>query len=170
MLIKTLVVLRWLLLLPAHILLVAVAWLLAPIAVRWFSTADKLHLTAPFKWMETIDHDLAGDEYWQAALGDADPLSNAARIAWLRRNGGNTVNYGMLGVLSDPVWLAAYRSTYNGVITGGPVWWCGNSFCLRWFPTFRGIPIELSAGWNLIGPQNGRCKYWLSMRRGHPET
>jgi hypothetical protein len=162
---KVLIVAKWLALLPVHGLVVGAAKTLAPIAVKHFSTPDKLDLKFPFRWMRTIDHGLDGDQYTNIAKNGGDALADDARIAWLRKNGGNATNYGLLGVPSDAVWLAKYRSTYNGVITGGPIWWSDNAFCMRWYPKALGRTFEISTGWNLLGPQSGRCKFWCSVRR-----
>jgi hypothetical protein len=162
---KALIVCKWLALLPVHLVVVGGAWLLAPIAVRWFSTDDKLHLRSPFRWMETIDNDMGGDSYWKAEhLAGSDALNESARIGWAKRNGGNAVNYGPLGVPVDPAWLHRYRSPINGQISGGPLWWSDDAFCLRWMRPIGGRIMELSLGWALLGPKAGRAKYWLSGR------
>lgn len=162
---KALIVCKWLALLPVHLVVVGGAWLLAPIAVRWFSTADGRHLRSPFRWIETIDNDMSGDSYWQTEhLEGSDALSEPARIGWAKRNGGNAVNYGPLGVPVDPEWLHRYRSPFTGQISGGPAWWTDRAFCLRLIRPIGQRNLELSLGWNLLGPKSGRAKYWLSGR------
>lgn len=153
---KTLGVIKWFLLLPCHVLVVLASYILAPVAVTWFSTNDKLFLKFPFRWLETSDNLMNGDIGWREEhlIGD-DPLSWLNRVRWMWRNGGNTVNYKILGVPANQDWILANKSN------PGPVWWDGEIFCVRY--VFWGL--KLDAGWNLLGPQNGRCKFWLSLRK-----
>lgn len=97
-------VIQWLLYLPAHILLITSRYPLAPIAVLLFSSKDKRSLTF-MKWLETIDNDLTGDYGWQHEhiKPGSDPLSTWNRIGWLWRNGGNRVNYTILGCKYKPL-------------------------------------------------------------------
>lgn len=158
--------LRWLALLIPHIIVKAAAWSLAYVAVKWFSTEDGRGLKFPLRWMMTKDADLFGDSYWQIECREKGiaPRSDAARIAWMRRNGGHVVNYGLLGVDVSGVWLAQYRDPQTGRITGGPLWVSDDAFQL-WLPI---CGIDFVAGWNLIGHQNGRAKYWAQIRRSKP--
>lgn len=158
--------LRWLALLIPHIVVKIGAWSLAYVAVKWFSAEDGRSLRWPLRWMMTKDADLFGDSYWQIECREKgiDPRSDAARIAWLRRNGGHTVNYGLLGVDVSQLWLDQYRSPVNGLISGGPLWVSDDAFCLR----LQVFGIEFDAGWNLLGHQNGRAKYWIQLRRAKP--
>lgn len=160
---KTLSVLKWLAILPYHGLVVLAATWLAGYAVRNYSSDDKLDLRSPFRWMMTTDAWLNGDPYWQRQLIERglDPMADEHRIAWMKRNGGNRVNYGQLGVDAPSAeWLRRYRDE-QGVISGGSMWWYGDAWC------FRGhlLGIELCAGHNLFGEKNGRCKFWCSLRR-----
>lgn len=154
---------KWVLFIVAHIVIKVVAWSMAGVAVRWFSTEDKRQLRRPFRWMMTKDADLGGDRYWLADLAarGADPLADENRIAWMRRNGGHAANYALLGVDVDQAWLECYRNMQTGEIVGGPIWETDDAFCLRgvW------LGLEVCAGWNLLGPQNGRAKIWFSVRR-----
>lgn len=158
--------LRWLALLVPHIVIKSSAWSLAYVAVRWFSSEDGRSLKSPLRWMMTKDADLFGDSYWQIECREKgiDPRSDAARIAWLRRNGGHTVNYGLLGVDVTQDWVDKYRDPTTHWISGGPLWTNDNAFEL-WLPIFG---IDFMAGWNLIGHQHGRAKYWAQIRRSKP--
>lgn len=158
--------LRWLALLIPHLIVKAAAWSLSWVAVRYFSTADGLRLMWFFAWMMTRDADLSGDSYWkiECAAKGVDPMSLAARVAWMRRNGAHAVNYDWLGVDVNQAWLDRYRSPVNGWITGGPIWISDDAFCLR----IVFVGLEFYAGWNLLGPQNGRAKYWIQLRKAKP--
>lgn len=73
---------------------------LAFVAV-WLS--DRVHLRWPFRWLDTIDNTLKGDEGWQNEHlwgSNADAYINQVR--WLWRNGGNRFNYCTIGV-PDPL-------------------------------------------------------------------
>lgn len=158
--------LRWLALLLPHVAVKVVAWALAWVAVKGFSSDDKRSLRWPLRWLETSDADLSGDSYWKielAAIG-ADPLADENRIAWIRRNGGHKINYGWFGRDVSRGWLDRYRSPVNGWITGGPLWVADDAFCLR-LPI---VGLELYAGWNLLGPIDGRAKYWAQLRKRRP--
>lgn len=90
--------LKYILLLPAFILMRLSTYPLAPIAVLWFSTPDKLRLRKPFEWMMTLDNDLDGDEAWKRKrLIGTDPMSYINRVRWMWRNGAHALNYGLLG-------------------------------------------------------------------------
>lgn len=158
--------LRWLALLVPHIVIKISAWSLAYVAVRWFSSEDGRSLKFPLRWMMTKDADLFGDSYWQIECREKgiDPQSDAARIAWMRRNGGHTVNYGLLGVDVTQDWVDKYRDPTTHWITDGPLWVSDDAFEL-WLPIFG---IDFMAGWNLIGHQHGRAKYWAQIRRSKP--
>lgn len=158
--------LRWLALLIPHLIVKAAAWSLAYVAVRWFSTPDKRSLRWPLRWMMTKDADLFGDSYWQIECMEKgiNPKSVAGRVAWLRKNGGHTANYEWFGVDVSQLWLDQYRSPVNGLISGGPLWVSDDAFCLR----LQVFGIEFDAGWNLLGHQNGRAKYWVQLRKAKP--
>ena len=158
--------LRWLALLIPHIIVKAAAWSLAYVAVKWFSTADGRSLRWPLRWMMTKDADLEGDSYWrvECVSKGLDYRSFEAKVAWMRRNGGHTVNYELLGVDVSGAWVDQYRDPKTGFITGGPLWISDEAFEL-WLPIFG---IDFMAGWNLLGHQNGRAKYWAQIRRSKP--
>ena len=157
---------RWLALLVPHLVVKAAAWSLAYIAVKWFTSADGRALRWPLRWMMTRDADLSGDSYWkiECAAKSIDPMSLAARVAWLRRNGGHTANYGLFGADISQAWVDQYRNPVTHWITGGPLWTSDDAFEL-WISI---CGIDFMAGWNLIGHQNGRAKYWAQIRRSNP--
>lgn len=158
--------LRWLALLVPHLVVKAVAWSLAWVAVRFFMTPDGLSLARFLLWMMTKDADLEGDTYWkvECASKGLDYRSFEAKVAWLRRNGGHTVNYGLLGVDISQAWVDQYRNPTTHWISGGPLWVSDDAFEL-WLPV---LCFDIMAGWNLIGHQNGRAKYWAQIRRAKP--
>lgn len=146
---------RWLLYLLPHLLINIVRYPLAVLAVLLCSTRDRRHLTH-LRWLETIDNDLAGDSGWREEhLVGSDPLSRINRIRWLWRNGGNALNYGLLGCR----WPGLY--THNG-----PHYWrrMDGRWLYRRF--FRVGPryVEVFLGWALFGPQLKRCKYVATIR------
>ena len=148
---------KWLCFLPINLLMGLLVIPLAPIAVAFFSTEDKRHLTR-FKWLETIDNDLTGDkdEGWRQThlIGD-DPYTWLNRTRWLWRNGGNSVNYNLLGCvyantfqIDDYLWLNAdgywlYRR---------PIWITKKRF------------IDFYIGWQILGPKLGKCKFVCTIR------
>lgn len=158
--------LRWLALLIPHIVVKIGAWSLAYVAVRWLSTEDGRSLKFPLRWMMTKDADLFGDSYWQIECMEKgiDPKSVAGRIAWLRKNGGHTANYEWFGVDVTQDWVDKYRDPTTHWISGGPLWISDNAFEL-WISI---LGIDFMAGWNLIGHQHGRAKYWAQIRRSKP--
>lgn len=145
---------RWLRYLIIHMLAVIVRYPLSPIAVIWYSTEDKLHLTR-FNWLETIDNDLSGDKGWKAEhLAGSDVLSNWNRIRWLWRNGGNALNYGVLGCDFQPF---ISQQTYWKRPDG---YWIFRKF---WQITGT-RQLEIFIGWGLYGPQLERCKFVCTIR------
>lgn len=128
-----------------------------PIAVAFFSTPDKRHLTR-FKWLETIDNDLTGDkdEGWrQVRLIGTDPFTWLNRTRWLWRNGGNSVNYNMLGCKEEPVTQVSdylWRNASGYWMYRKPVWITSKRF------------IDLYFGWQILGPKLGRCKFVFTIR------
>lgn len=158
--------LRWLALLIPHLIVKAAAWSLSWVAVRFFMTPDGLSLVWFLAWMMTKDANLEGDTYWrvECASKGLDYRSFEAKVAWLRRNGGHTVNYGLLGVDITQAWVDQYRNPTTHWISGGPLWKSDDAFEL-WLPV---LGFDFMAGWNLIGHQNGRAKYWAQIRRSKP--
>ena len=146
---------RWLSLLLPHLLLSLLRYPLAVVAVVFFSTSDRRHLTR-LRWLETIDNDLAGDSGWREEhLFGSDPLSTLNRIRWLWRNGGNALNYTVLGV---PFGAPTFQvDAYRWRRTDG-------AWLYRRFIPLGFRHLELFFGWALLGPQQGRCKYVCSIR------
>lgn len=146
---------RWLCYLPLNLLMGLAVIPLAPIAVAFFSTDDKRHLTR-FKWMETIDNDLSGDSGWKEEhLIGNDPLSWLNRTRWLWRNGGNSVNYNLLGC--DDI----------GCVQDKPYHWKNDQgywLYRRRFALFGDWSLEVFMGWALLGGKQGRCKFVCSIR------
>ncbi|HNM80848.1 MAG TPA: hypothetical protein PKL28_07325 [Rhodocyclaceae bacterium] len=157
---------RAMLLVFPHMTVKAAVWLWCPLLVRYFSSADGNSLRWPFGWAMTKDADLRGDSYWQieCAQKGLDPNSYEAKVAWLRKNGGHTANYEWFGVDVSQEWVDLYRDPKTGFITGGPLWISKDAFEL-WLPV---LGWDIMFGWNLIGHQNGRAKYWIQFRRSKP--
>lgn len=134
--------------------------LLSPVAVYFFSTPDKLYLTR-FKWLETIDNDLSGDDAWKnLRLWGTDPLSFINRTRWLWRNGGNYVNYMVFGVDGNAIWNSEQdRNKYYWRRPDG--YWLYRRFVNLPLTTRK---LELFFGWNLFSIKNGRCKLVCQVR------
>lgn len=130
--------LKYFALLPLHLVRELAQPILPWIVVPFFSTPDKLHLRWPFRWFDTIDNPLTGDEGWQSEhLWGDDPMSLINRIRWLIRNGGNRLSYTFFGCdANDP------HPFYRPYIQLG--------FGYRW---------DVMLGWNMKGQQQGRAKY-----------
>lgn len=171
-------ILQWLLYLIVHLAVVIARYPIAPIAVVFFTSNDRRDLLFPFTWLGTIDNDLAGDKGWQTEhiQHGSDPLSIWNRILWLFRNGGNWLNYWLLGcpdnVLfrfwNDPLqnhyWLWIRPDGYSMIRAYIPfkdaVIFESGRFC--WRPTVR--YLNLFWGWSLFGPIKGRCKFTFTTR------
>lgn len=160
--IKVLFVLRvfqWLLLLPLHLLFWAARYPFSPIAVLFFSTDDRRHLKFPFRWLETQDNDLSGDEGWrnEHIEKNSDPLSNKNRILWLYRNGGQWLQYTIVGAKSIPVIGGIIPpDKMHGLSIRADGYW-------QWRESFFGI--EVYWGWGLWSTINGRIKYVWTIRK-----
>jgi hypothetical protein len=152
-------ILKWLLLLPIHILIIITRYPLAPIAVLLCSSADRKQLT-DWRWLETIDNDLAGDTGWrnEHIKPGSDPLSFWNRVRWLWRNGGNSANYNLLGCAYDPN-LPPLNTAGGVCLSRRDGYWL-----LRKFIPLFGKYLELFWGWGLYGPVNGRCKFTFTTR------
>lgn len=147
----------WFLLLPVHISVVLLRYPLAPIAVWMFSTADKRHLRF-MRWLETLDNDLSGDSGWrnEHIKPGSDPLSTWNRIKWLWRNGGNAINYNLLGCEYDPALPSQGKRSFVKRSDG--------RWLLRLSIPLFGKYLELFWGWSIFGPIHGRCKYTFTTR------
>lgn len=150
---------KWLIRLPAVLLLTLTSYVLAPFVVAFFSTEDKMHLTR-FKWLETIDNTLAGDANWNRnLLWGSDPLSWINRTRWLWRNGGNYVNYNILGCVGDADWKAVQdRTLYYWKRPDG--YWLYR----RFIPVSKTRNLELFFGWNLFSIKKEHCKIVCQIR------
>jgi len=154
--------LRWFCCLLVHIVAIVARYPLAPIAVIFFTTNDKRELIFPFRWLGTIDNDLSGDAGWRTEHITGDPLSTWNRIKWLWRNGGNSLNFGLLGVEYD-AWFSlknCRKENQDGFIKRGDGAWQYRArvsvFGRVWTPYI---------GWGLFGPVNGRCKFTATVLR-----
>lgn len=142
-----------------HIAVVLSRYPLAIIAVIFFSSKDKLSLRV-WKWLEACDWSLAGDPGWREEhLIGSDPLSIINRIRWLWRNGGNNYNYNTIGVPDNAMWRIAQRQGY-GYFERPDGYWLKKIKVTLWGDFF----IQLWFGWNILGPQSGRCKYVCTIR------
>ena len=133
---------------------------LAPIAVIFFSTPDKKHLTF-FKFLETIDNDLGGDNGWQTVhiAPGSDPYSNWNRIGWLWRNGFDRIAYFWLGCGEAGCFYAfppsiEYRYNSNG-------YWCIHKFFKIPFVT---LWFEIYWGWSIGATLQGLNKITFTNR------
>ncbi|WP_445368847.1 DUF7338 family protein [Methylomonas sp. BW4-1] len=157
-------IVQWLLYAPIHVFLVVLVrpWL-AWVAVKWFSTKDKLGLQPWLFWFMTIDNPLSGDEGWQTEHipPGSDPLSDENRTDWMRRNGFNWLNHWILGCKSDDVW-----TLFNLAIQNEHWLWVrpDGYWLVRAYIPWREKYLNLFLGWSLFGEIDGRCKFTLTIR------
>ena len=128
---------------PLWLLVIIARYPLAFIAVPW--QKDK-QLQWPFRWLDTIDNTLDGDEGWKAEhlWPSKNPSDYFNQVRWLWRNGGNRFNYYVIGVPFEnrPSWA----------------FWSKTAI-----PLFAGRFIDLRFGWTDYHLQ-GRCKYVFTIR------
>lgn len=135
---------RYALMLGPFWLVFVVRYPLSFVAVKWFSSDD--NLTFPFRWLDTVDNYLTGDEGWKSEhLWGTDPNSYMNKVRWLWRNGGNRFNYRWIGV-SD---------------SAPPTWAFWNKTAI---PLVAGRFLDLRFGWSPEGPKEGRRKYVFTIR------
>ncbi|WP_036275543.1 DUF7338 family protein [Methylomonas sp. 11b] len=157
-------IIQWLIYLPIHVFLVVMVrpWL-AWVAVKWFSTENKLDLQPWLCWFMTPDNPLSGDKDWQTKhiAAGSDPLSDENRIAWIRRNGFNWFNYHILGCRNDTVFelfnLAIQNEHWLWVRPDG--YWLVRAY-IPWGKRY----LNLFWGWSLFGEIDGRCKFTVTTR------
>lgn len=145
---------QWILLFLPNLFFSIFCTLISPVAAL-FTTSDHSHLIFPFKWFETIDNDLGGDDGWkQEHLIGSDPYSYINRTRWLLRNGGNKVSYYVFGCRETPYRQNGYfYENMDGYwLFRKPIWITKTRF------------IDLFIGWNLPGAKFGRVKFTSSFR------
>lgn len=133
---------QYLLRFPLYLLVIILRYPLAFIAVAFQSDYQ---LRWPFRWLDTIDNTLLGDEGWKAEhLTGSDPKSYKNMVRWIWRNGGNRFNYFTLGVSANdrPSWA----------------FWSKKAI-----PLIAGRFLDLRFGWSDYNLQ-GRCKYVFTVR------
>lgn len=153
--------LLWTALLPVHIGVAVLKYPLSPVAVEFFSTDDKKHLETPFQWLETLDNDLGGDYGWvhEHIEPGSDPYSDWNRIGWLWRNGGNAVNYNILGI--EPGVNPEFHRGLNIREDGFWVW--------RDYIKFNDdTALEAFWGWGLYGIVHDKNKFTFTTRITNP--
>lgn len=159
----TLRLLQWLLYLPVHLLIVLARYPLAPMAVVFFTTNDKRQLLWPFAWLGTIDNDLGGDSGWrnEHIKPGSNPLSTWNRICWLWRNGGNAVNYYVLGCRCNSIF-----ELFNLAMQDQRWFWCrpDGYWMVRAYIPWGKKYLNLFWGWSLFGEIDGRCKFTFTTR------
>lgn len=129
---------RYLIRFPLWLLVILARYPMAFIAVAF---QKDYHLRPPFRWLDTIDNSLLGDQGWlDEHLSGSNPASYKNMVRWIWRNGGNRYNYEVLGVRADavPEWAFERRVAFK--------YYKERFFEFRW-------------GWALSGPQKGLCKY-----------
>lgn len=153
---------KWFLFLPTHILIVLARYPLAPFAVVFFTTNDRRELLFPFRWLGTLDNDLSGDSGWKSEHITGDPLSTWNRTKWLWRNGGNVLNYTLLGAPYDK-WFALN----NWMIQDTKRFWVreDGAWQFRARISVFGRVWTPFIGWGLFGPVNDRCKFTCTILR-----
>lgn len=171
-------IVQWLLYLLPHILVVGLRYPLAPIAVKYFSTPNKLNLVWWLRWMETPDNPLTGDKGWQTEhiKPGSDPLSDENRTGWMERNGFAWFNFFIIGCIADRIWMALHYVTQNDhwfwfrpdgywmlrafIPFADVVIFKGGRPC--WTPTERYLNVYW--GWSLFGVVDGRHKFTFTTR------
>jgi len=153
-----LTIFKWLLLMPLHLLVWLSRYIFAVPAVLLFSTKDRKHLRFPFRWLETQDNDLGGDFGWQSEhiKPGSDPYSNYNRIMWLFRNGGQVVEYKVLGIDYKEFQGVSPLNPNHGLSVRTDGYW-----------QYRNIigPVEVYWGWGLWSNIADRSKYVWTTRR-----
>jgi hypothetical protein len=145
--------------LPLHVLIWLLKWPLGIVAVLFFSSEDKLTITA-LKWLMTDDNDMRGDSGWREEhLIGSNPLSVLNRIRWLWRNGGNHANYFWFGIPEITGWASSLPHTY-----GTYRYPTGHFLYYKKIRFIGPLFFQLTVGWALFGPQNGRVKYVFTPR------
>lgn len=128
---------------PLWLLVIIARYPLAFVAVA-FKKQWKLRF--PFRWLDTIDNDLRGDEGWknEHLFPGSDPSNYFNMVRWLWRNGGNEFNYWWIGVSASdrPEW--AFWSS-------------------KQVPLIFGRFLDLRFGWTDY-QLHGRCKYVFTIR------
>jgi hypothetical protein len=125
---------RYLCYLPFFILMRLATFPLAPIAVA-FQHGNRLPKI--FRWLETWDNDLTGDDGWKMEHCNGNYDNYCCRVLWLFRNGGGVASYTLFG---RPYLTPAFWSVKD---TPG----------LQW-----------RFGWDTQDEKQGRCKYNLTVR------
>lgn len=150
-------ILLWISYAVAHIAAVTLRYPMSPIAVLFFSTDDKRHLTS-FNWLETLDNDLSGDRGWRTEHITGDPLSNWNRIKWLWRNGANSFNYKVLGCHYQEPLLSGLpkECDYRGLYVRNDGKWLYRRIFFDCF--------EVYWGWAIYSPVKLVCKFTLTTR------
>lgn len=128
---------------PLWLLVILARYPLAYVAVAF---QKDYQLRWPFRWLDTIDNYLYGDEGWRNEhLWPSKLATNYFNmVRWLWRNGGNRFNYFVIGVPADarPSWA----------------FWSKTAI-----PLFAGRFLDLRFGWSDYSLQ-GRCKYVFTIR------
>lgn len=150
----------WFIILPLFLLSKLIVRIIVPPAVLLFSSADRRHLAWPYRWLETWDNDLSGDDGWKTEhiTPGSDPLSSWNRIKWLWRNGGHGLNYGIFGVKYDPAFPVGGDRKIGLLVRPDGAW-----LYHRYVPMF-GRYLEVIWGWGIYGPLRGRCKFSFTTR------
>jgi len=123
------------------------AMLLAPAVVAFKRTEDNLHFVPEYRWMETIDFPLTGDEPWSRRYSLKQRLTWWIQVLWILRNGAQKMSYVDYGIpaktvekeivldgsVDDPDATMGYKTRLlldkNGDIVGfyhkecTPLWW-----------------------------------------------
>lgn len=127
---------------PLWILVILARYPMAFIAVAF---QKDYQLRPPFRWLDTIDNSLLGDQGWlDEHLSGSNTASYKNMVRWIWRNGGNNFNYWIIGVAhaDRPKWA----------------FWSKKAI-----PLFAGRFLDLRYGWTDYALQ-GRCKYVFTIR------
>lgn len=164
--------LKWVCCVIAQVLAKGVTIVLAPVVCACCATPDKRHLRKPFRWMETMDWDMAGDPPWrERRLIGKNPLSWLNRTRWLWRNGAQRFTYLNLGVNMAGVTL---HTTGNPRPDHPPyglkLTIAARServvgfYANRMIPLLAGRGLQIQTGWKLNYVVADHCKLICSLR------
>lgn len=167
---------RWLWRLPALVLVVLGRYPAAPVAVLFHQVREgrlnnnsatgiepRLPDSRWWRWLDTADNSLYGDDGHKARVGDYTTYWSMVR--WLWRNGGHDFNYRVIGCPDLPLWRE-HPTRQLQLMVGDVYYWLrwDDYWLYRRHITISSKRLELFFGWNLFGVVSGRCKYVCQVR------
>lgn len=150
-------VIRWVACIAGAVLAKIAAKILAPLVCWLWATEDRLHLRSPFRWMETLDWDMAGDPPWRDTR--SDPLSWWNRTRWIWRNGAQAAALEVFGAQAgeDHHDESSQDGSYRLTVAESAFYWRADR-------EIWSRVLELRAGWKLNYEVHGFHKVMFSIR------